>query len=143
MRTLRGTDRRYIDMAQHEVELILMKQVASYLATPIFLVNPAGDLLYYNEPAEAILGTRYDETGELPLDAWASMFAPRAVDGTALAPDQLPLVVALREQRPAHGTLSICGLDGVTREISVTAFPLVGQHDRCLGAVAIFWEEAA
>jgi len=40
----------------NEIELILMKQVASYLATPIFLVDRAGTLLYYNEPAEALLG---------------------------------------------------------------------------------------
>jgi hypothetical protein len=26
------------------------------------------------------------------------------------------------------------------REIEVTAFPLVGQADRFLGAIAIFWE---
>ena len=40
-------------MAQQPIELILLKQVASQLALPIFLVNPGGDLLYYNEPAEA------------------------------------------------------------------------------------------
>jgi hypothetical protein len=130
-------------MAQHDVELILMKQVASYLATPIFLVNPKGDLLYYNEPAEAILGQRYDETGELELDAWGTMFTPRGPDGDILSPEELPLVRALRTLRPAHGRFSILGLDGVTRDLSVTAFPLIGPHEGCIGAVAIFWENAA
>ena len=30
---------------------------------PIFLVDTEGNLLYYNEPAEAILGRRFSETG--------------------------------------------------------------------------------
>jgi hypothetical protein len=54
-------------MAPKAVELILMRQLASYLAMPIFLVDPDGNLLYYNEPAEYLLGRRYDETGEMPL----------------------------------------------------------------------------
>jgi hypothetical protein len=34
----------------------------------------------------------------------------------------------------------IQGLDQVRRHIEVTAFPLIGQAGRHLGAVAIFWE---
>ena len=64
-------------MAEHEIEMILMKLVASYLSTPSFLVDPAGALLYYNEPAEKkILGRRYDESGEMPLEEWATIFVP-------------------------------------------------------------------
>ena len=32
----------------YEVEIILMRQTASYLAIPIFVVDPNGDLVYYN-----------------------------------------------------------------------------------------------
>jgi hypothetical protein len=49
-------------------------------------------------------------------------------------------VIALQQHRPAHDTFWIKGLNGVARHLSVTAFPLIGQHDRDLGAVAIFWE---
>ena len=45
-------------VAQKPLEIILMRQLASYLAMPIFLVDPRGDMLFYNERAEAILGTR-------------------------------------------------------------------------------------
>jgi PAS domain-containing protein len=125
----------------HEVELILMKQVASYLAVPIFLVDPAGTLLYYNEPAESLLGERYDETGEMPLEEWGTVFAPTDRSGAPLAPEELPLAIAVQQGRPAHGQISITGLDGVARHLSVTAFPVVGQSNRNLGAVAIFWED--
>ena len=125
----------------HEVELILMKQVASYLAVPIFLVDPAGTLLYYNEPAEFLLGERYDETGEMPLEEWGTVFSPTDRSGMPLAPEALPLAIAVQQGHPAHGQISITGLDGVARHLSVTAFPLVGQSNRNLGAVAIFWED--
>ena len=128
-------------MVGHDVELILMKQVASYLAVPIFLVDPAGTLLYYNEPAEFLLGERYDETGEMPLEEWGTVFSPTDRSGMPLAPEELPLAIAVQQGHPAHGQISITGLDGVARHLSVTAFPLVGQSNRNLGAVAIFWED--
>ena len=128
-------------MVGHDVELILMKQVASYLAVPIFLVDPAGTLLYYNEPAEFLLGERYDETGEMPLEEWGTVFSPTDRSGMPLAPEALPLAIAVQQGHPAHGQISITGLDGVARHLSVTAFPVVGQSNRNLGAVAIFWED--
>jgi PAS domain-containing protein len=125
----------------HDVELILMKQVASYLAVPIFLVDLAGTLLYFNEPAESLLGRRYDETGEMPMEEWSTVFVPTDRDGVPLDRERLPLAIAVEHGRPAHGEVIIKGLDGVARDLSVTAFPLVGQNERKLGAVAIFWEE--
>ena len=128
------------DEMQHQVEVILMRQVASYLATPIFVVDPEGTLLYFNEPAEAILGRRYDEAGEMAHSHWASIFTPTDELGRALPPERLPLSIAIEQRRPEHGPLWIRGLDGVLRHIAVTAFPLIGQEGRYLGAVALFWE---
>jgi PAS domain-containing protein len=127
-------------MPQQAIEVILMRQLASYLAMPIFLVDPAGNLLFYNEPAEALLGHRYEETGEMPLADWGKIFQPTSGDGSPLPPEALPLVIALQQQRAAHLAFQIRGLDGVLRKIEVTAFPLEGQGGRHLGAVAIFWE---
>ena len=45
-------------MGQQEIEVILSRQLFSYLMIPIFLVDPEGSLLFYNEPAETILGRR-------------------------------------------------------------------------------------
>lgn len=126
-------------MPQREIEVILTRQLASCLTLPTFIVDPDGTLVFYNEPAEAILGHRFEETGEMPAAEWATMYT--ATDGSGpVAPEQLPLMIALREGRPAHGRLVIRGLDHVCRDIEITAFPLVGQARRLLGAVAIFWE---
>lgn len=127
-------------MAQKEIEVILTRQLASYLAMPVFLVDKEGNLVYYNEPAEAVLGRRFEETGEMQLADWSTIFTPTDESGTPLPPETLPLVIALRELTPAHKVFWIKGLDNVSRQISVTAFPLIGQANRHLGAVAIFWE---
>lgn len=127
-------------MAQKEIEVILARHLASYLMMPIFIVDPDGNLLYYNEPAELILGVRYNETGEMPMLEWGTRFNPIDAHGTPLPPENLPLVIALREQRSANGEFWIRGFDRVMRHISVTAFPLIGQANRFLGAVALFWE---
>jgi PAS domain-containing protein len=124
-----------------EVEVILMKQIASYLAMPIFLVDPEGTLIFYNEPAEALLGQRYDETGEMPMQEWATIFVPTDGEGNQLPPESLPLAIALRDGRPAHDRFFITALNGARHVLSVTAFPLIGQNERELGAVALFWED--
>lgn len=129
-------------MPQREIEVILTRQLASYLSLPMFIVDQEGTLVFYNEPAEAILGHRFDETGEVPAQEWASAYTATDDAGVPVPRDQLPLMVALRDERPAHGHLVIRGLDQVQRHIEITAFPLTGQAGRRLGAVAIFWEVA-
>jgi PAS domain-containing protein len=127
-------------MAQLPVELILMRQLASYLATPIFLVGPTGELLFYNEAAEGVLGYRFDEAVELPLAQWIRAFPLFEIDsGKPLAVDDIPVVRALNERDPVHGSLLYERPGGERVPVIVTAFPLVGQGGKVLGAAAIFW----
>ncbi len=127
-------------MPQKEIEVILARQLAEYLAMPIFIVDPNGDLLYYNEPAESILGSRYVETGPMSANDLAAIFKTVDQDGRPVKSDKLPLVIAMTQKRPEHGSFWIEGLDGALRKIAVTAFPIIGQANRFLGAIAIFWE---
>lgn len=139
----RKIDRRSKTMPQREIEQILTRQLASHLAMPAFIVDNEGTLIYYNEPAELILGQRYEETSEMPLQEWASRFEPVDEQGLPLPASELPLVIALREHRPAQSRFYIHGGDNVKRCIEVTAFPLtgrVGSSERNMGAVALFWE---
>jgi PAS domain-containing protein len=129
-------------MSQQEIEVILTRQLATYLAMPIFVVGTDGTLLFYNEPAEAILGYRFDETGALTIAEWSQLFTPVDQQGTPLPPEERPVLIAVNERRPSHRDFWIKGPDHVLRHIEVTAFPLIGQADRYLGAVAIFWETA-
>ena len=128
-------------MFQKAIELILMRQLASSLAMPIFLVDSSGNLLFYNEPAEQLLSSRYDETGEMTMKEWSNLFVPIGEDGSPLPGEALPLNIALHKHRAAHLAFWIKGLDGVSKKIGATAFPLQGQGARLLGAVGIFWEQ--
>lgn len=129
-------------MSQKEIEQILIRQLASYLAMAVFIVDADGNMVFYNEPAERILGTRFDETGEMAATAWATAWTPTDEDGNALAPEALPLWIALHERRVATSRLWIRGFDNVRRFIEAVGFPLLGQGERHLGAVVLMWEAA-
>ena len=129
--------------AQKAVELILVRQLASYLATPIFVVDGIGTLLFYNEAAEEILGLRYDETGEMAVEEWSTRFTPTDDEDRPLPPERLPLVQTMSSRLPAHGSFWITGADGARRRLSVTALPVIGQGARDLGSIALFWEAPA
>ncbi|MFN2557670.1 MAG: PAS domain-containing protein [Nitriliruptorales bacterium] len=130
-------------MAQEPIEVILAKRLASHLAMPIFLVDPRGNLLFYNEPAERLLGQRFDETGEMSVEQWSRAFQQVDANDRPLPLSERPLVFALDKREPTHRTMSIRGLDGVRRDLAVTALPLEGVSGRFVGAIAVFWEEAA
>ena len=127
-------------MSEHEIEIILCRHWASHLQTPVFLVDPQGNLLYYNEPAESILGRRFAETGPMSAAEWSTAFKATDDDDVPLKPEELPLAIALVERRPAHGRFWIVGLDNVRRYIETTGLPIIGHAGRFLGAVSFFWE---
>ena len=127
-------------MSQKPIEVILTRQLASSLAMPIFLVDDAGVLVFYNEPAELVLGMRFEETGEMPAGEWATRWDPVDAKGSPIAPERLPLMIAIAQQRPAHSEMWLRALDGTRRHIEATAFPLIRAGGVVLGAVVIFWE---
>jgi hypothetical protein len=55
----------------HPIQIILTRQLAGYLSVPTFLVDPKGTLLFYKQPAEALLGRRFDE---MPAEEWSTIF---------------------------------------------------------------------
>ena len=127
-------------MSQRDIEIILSRHLAEHLTIPVFIVDPQGDLLFYNEPAVIILGYRFDETGPMPASEWSTIFQPVDHTGDPLLPEELPLVIATMKRHPANRRFWIKGMDDTLRQIDVTAFPLVGQSERLIGAVAMFWE---
>jgi len=128
---------------QKSIVLILARELASKLATPMFIVDPEGTLVFYNEPAERVLGRTFAEAGELTSSEWGgALYNPEDLDGTPLPSERLPLVITLNKQEPAHRTFYVTGLDGERRLIAVTSFPLFARAEEFVGAVAIFWEEA-
>ena len=124
----------------HPIQIILTRQLAGYLSVPLFLVDPNGTLLFYNEPAESVLGRRFEETGAMSAEEWSSAFTPLDDDGQPIPPENLPLMVTLTKKRPAYRRMLIRGLDSVLRPIEVASIPLTGLQGEFLGAAALFWE---
>jgi PAS domain-containing protein len=128
-------------MAQLPIEMILVRQLASYLFVPVLVVDTTGTAIFYNEPAERILGVRFEETGRIDPEE-ADRLIELSDDPTA-GPDDggRPLLTALQQRRPAHARRWLLRRsDRVRLQVELTAFPVIDQDDRLLGAVAMFWE---
>jgi PAS domain-containing protein len=125
--------------SQKQLVLILARAFASNLSTPTLLADARGYLVFYNEAAEAVVGRRFSETGEMPLDDWIAAFEPRTADAEPLPAERRPARIALDERRPAHLSYIVTGSDGIERDIEVIALPLFAHTDEFVGIVVIFW----
>lgn len=123
----------------YPIEIILNRQLADCLAIPVFITDTVGNLLFYNEPAEEILGKRYQDTGEMIVEEWSTIFLSKDENGKLLEPEELPLVKTLLNQLPYFKTFWIESLKGKSEKISVSSYPIIGRAGIFVGAVAIFW----
>jgi PAS domain-containing protein len=124
----------------HPIQIILVRQLAAYLSVPLFLVDSKGNLLFYNEPAEAIQGSRFDETGVMSLEEWSSAINRFDDEEQAIPLEDLPLMITLTTKRPTYKRYHTRGPDGVVRHIEVASIPITGLQGDFLGAAALFWE---
>ena len=118
------------------IELILARSLMASLATPAFLVDVAATLVFFNDAAAGMLGVRFEEAGPMSADDWGTRFAPA---GSGLPIAELPLLIALNQERPVHRRLRIRSATGCVHRIEVTAIP-IGGSGGVRGAMALFWE---
>ena len=51
------------------IEIILLRQWASYLGLPVWIMDAEGSLIFYNEAAELLLGgRRFEESGAISVE---------------------------------------------------------------------------
>ena len=127
---------------QRPLPLIIARELASQLATATLIADVEGDLVFYNEAAEEILGRTFAEAGAISASDWGQLFTVEDLEGRPLPLEQMPAGVALLERRPAHGRIHMVGLDGARRLISVTAIPLYASQTELVGVMALFWQGA-
>jgi PAS domain-containing protein len=124
---------------QKPLELILARNLLSSISTPGFLVDETNELVFYNDAASVLLGKRFEEVGRLPVEEWSTMFGPFDEEGDRIPVEKLPLVIALRHNRPSYARLHVQSLKGERHAIEVAALPLVAAAGGFRGALAIFW----
>lgn len=125
---------------QQPLEMIILRQLASYLTIPMWMMDSAGDLVFYNEPAEALLGVQFDDVGPIRAEQLVGMWQVTDPDGELLPEAEFPVVAALTRQVAGHRAVRFQARDGEWRDVEVTAIPIEGQGKRFLGVLAMFWE---
>jgi PAS domain-containing protein len=122
------------------MQLILARQLASSLAMPIVIVDASGVLIYWNEPAESLLGIRFEESGEIPASEWQQQFAVTDADRRLIPREEWPLVIALTQHKPVSRTIWVGTPHGAWRNVEWTSVPFIAQGGEFLGVQSVFWE---
>ena len=120
--------------------LILARELAANLATPMSLMDARGVLVFYNDAAALLIGKPFAELGEVPGEDFGAVLQMTTPDGETIRIPDSPAAVAFLERRPSHQLLAATGYDGARHLVQVTAFPLFGTGAEMHGVVTVFWE---
>ena len=112
--------------------LILAREFASNLATPMFLLDAAGMLVFYNDAAALLLGKPFAELGEMSAGDFAATLELATPTGESLLRRNSPAGIAFFQQRPAHASV-------VATTFDATAYPLFATTGDMHGVIAVFW----
>src|SRR4029450_3941849 len=124
---------------QRSIVLILARDLASMLATPMLIVDEQAAVPSYNAAAGAILGRPFTEAEPVAFEDWGPAFDPRDVEGKPVALAETSLGIVLTERTPAHRTVRTPNADGVEPVVESPAFPLYARADEFVGAISVFW----
>jgi len=123
---------------QRPVELILARSLIATLSTPGFLVDHDGVVVFFNDAASVLLGVRFEEVGRMGIERWTTEFYVFDRAGERVPPDELALMVALREGRPATARYRLHSVNGVKHDIEAAAVPILSVEGT-RGAMVFFW----
>jgi PAS domain-containing protein len=126
--------------APKSLPLILAREFASNLATPMFLLDAAGMLVFYNDAAALLLGKSFAELGEMSAGDFAATLELATPAGESLLRRNSPAGIAFFQQRPAHASVLATTFDGARRPFEATAYPLFATSGDMHGVIAVFWE---
>lgn len=122
------------------LQLILARELAANLATPMFLIDDEGMLVYFNEAAELMLGRTFAEVGQMTANEFGNRLQLAELDGSPMRRRDSPAGVAFLKRQPSHRTVLATSLDGSRRPFEVTAYPLFGKVGEMHGVLTVFWE---
>jgi len=124
---------------QRNLVLILARAFAAQLATAVFLLDPEGTIIYYNEAAEELTGRPFIEGAGLTIDEWMTRTRPRDTGGLDVGVQDLPLGTTMLKQQPAHGIVVFRTADGVDRRVETASFPLFAHTEDFVGSFSVVW----
>ena len=119
--------------------LILARELASNLATPMFLLDSEGTLVYFNDAAALLLGKTFAEVGEISSLEFAASLKVSTLDHVPLRGRDTPSGIAFFQHKPAHLHVLASSYDGIRRAYEATSYPLLGATGEMHGVVVVFW----
>jgi PAS domain-containing protein len=122
---------------EQPLELILARNLVSIISLAAVLVDGEGALVYYNDAAAEVIGTRFEERGRISRAEWSAEMGPVDEHDQPVPVEDLPLTSALRDGRPGYARFFIRAEGGLL-EIVAGALPLVGPSGNH-GALIVFW----
>lgn len=125
-------------MSSQAVELILARNLLSSIELAALLVDPEGTIVFFNDAAGELVGSRFEDVGPLGREAWSSRFGPFDEFGQIVPTDDLPVTVALRRGLPVNIRVHIRVDSGDLLKVDASALPLSGA-DGFKGALVVFW----
>jgi PAS domain-containing protein len=124
---------------QRNLVLILARAFAAQLATAVFLLDPEGTVIYYNEAAERLTGRPFIEGAGSTAEDWLSRTRPRDEGGVEVGVQDLPLGTTMLKQEPSHGIVIFSTADGVDRRVETASFPLFAHTEDFVGSFSVVW----
>jgi PAS domain-containing protein len=119
------------------LELILARNLVSLVSLAAVLVDIDGQIVFYNDAAAELVGRRFEDIGTMSREEWSARYGPVDEQGAALAADELPLAVAVRDGRPAYARFRVRAERGLV-QVEAGALPLLGPAGYH-GAMVFFW----
>ena len=120
--------------------MILARELAANLATPMYLIEAASTLVFSNEAAELMLGKTWAAMGEMTAEQFGTMLDLAEPDGTPMRKSDSPAGVAFFQRAPSHKRVIATTLDGKRTTFEATAYPLFGRTEDMHGVLTVFWE---
>jgi PAS domain-containing protein len=122
---------------EQPLELILARNLVSIISVAAALIDVNGRVVFYNDAAAEVVGTRFEDTGPLTRDQWTADTGPFDEEGRPMPYDELPLTIAVREGRPSYARFRVRTDRGLVL-VEAGALPLIGPAGYH-GAVILFW----
>jgi PAS domain-containing protein len=105
----------------------------------VFLLDPEGTIIYYNEAAERLTGRPFIEGAGSTAEDWLSRTRPRDEEGVEVGVQDLPLGTTMLKQEPSHGIVIFSTADGVDRRVETASFPLFAHTEDFVGSFSVVW----
>jgi predicted ATPase len=119
----------------------LAREVAEHVATPMFLLDAVGTLVYFNDAGATLIGKPFSEIGQITATQFGGVLQLTTTSGEPLRRRDSPAGIAMFERRPFHQRIMATGYDGVRRTIDTSAYPLLNELGKNDGVLCVFWQE--